>query len=196
VNRRIVTARDVSAGADRVPDGYFDRMLKCIPIEVVGVYVVLTSAAVSAFDGSTLRWWLFVLLLGGVAVAPGYARAALGIRRLSQLGMTTAAFGVFAAATGGWFGTLSWWSGFYPLLASVLFGIGVALVDFGPAHSHPLPAAREPADDSEPGLQPDPGGPDAAEEGADPGGYPGMGGMDPAEESGLLRVWRGPAPPD
>lgn len=193
MNRRIVTARDVSAGADRVPDGYFDRMLKCIPIEVVGVYVLLTSAAVSAFDGSTLRWWLFVLVLGGAGSAPGYARAALGIRRLSQLAMTTAAFGVFAAATGGWFGTLSWWSGFYPLLASVLFGIAVALVDFGPAPSRPL-TARDPAEEAGPGALPDPaagpGGP--AGSGADTGAPPGA---DPGEESGLLRVWRGPAPP-
>jgi hypothetical protein len=185
VNRRIVTARDVSVGADRVPDGYFDRVLKCIPVEVVSVYVVLTSAAVSAFDGSTLRWWLFLLLLGGVVAAPGYARAAIGIRRLSQLAMTTAAFLVFAAATGGWFGTLSWWSGFYPLLASVLFGVAVALVDFGPAPSRPLQPGRDPGDEAEPG-------PADAGEPVGPGAEPAA---QPAEESGLLRVWRGPTPP-
>jgi hypothetical protein len=177
VNRRIVTAEDVAAGVDRVPDGYFDRVLKCIPVEVVSVYVVLASAAVSAFDGGTLRWWLFLLLAGGALAAPTYARSALGIRRASQLLMTTVAFVAIVAVTGGWFGTLSWWTGFYPLLGTVLFGIAVALLGFGPARPRPLPppAAREPAEEVEPAADPE-GDPDDT-------------------DSELLRVWRGAEPP-
>ncbi|HVQ93980.1 MAG TPA: hypothetical protein VMU51_23280 [Mycobacteriales bacterium] len=185
MNRRIVSSEDVVVGVDRAPDGYFDRVLKCIPVEVVTVYVVLASPAATAFDGRSLQWWLGLLLVGGLIAAPAYARSALAIRRLSQLTMTTAAFLVVVAATGGWFGTLDWWNGFFPLLASVLFGVTVAMLGFGPAHPKPpkssppalpdaVPAAREPGDD-------DPTEVVAAE--AEP------------DESGLLRVWRGSDPP-
>jgi hypothetical protein len=185
VNRRIISSEDVVIGVDRLPDGYFDRVLKCIPVEVATVYVLLASAAQTAFTGRALQWWLFVLVVAGTTAAPTYARAALAIRRYSQLTMTTAAFLVVAMVTGGWFATLDWWNGFFPLLSGVAFGVTVALLSFGPARPRPvpaaLPAAREPGDDADPAEAADAGEPAAA----------------PAEEeeSGLLRVWRGSGPP-
>jgi hypothetical protein len=186
VNRRIVSSEDVVVGVDRLPDGYFDRVLKCIPVEVVTVYVLLASPAVTAFTGRALQWWLFLLLVAGTVAAPTYARSALAVRRYSQLTMTTAAFLVVVAATGGWFATLSWWNGFFPLLASVAFGVIVAMLSFGPPRPRPVrastapvvPASREPGDDGDDG---------------DEAGEPVPAG-EAEEESGLLRVWRGSDP--
>ena len=189
MNRRIVSAEDVVVGVDRSPDGYFDRVLKCIPVEVVTVYVVLASAAQSAFTDRTLQWWLFLLALGGLIAAPTYARSALAVRRYSQLAMTAAAFVVVVAATGGWFATLDWWNGFFPLLASVLFGSTVAMLGFGPPRPRPskppAPPGLDPGDDAEPAAddptaQLDPDDPTAPATRAD--------------DSGLLRVWRGSDP--
>lgn len=194
MNRRIVSSEDVVVGVDRLPDGYFDRVLKCIPVEVVTVYVVLASAAQSAFTDRTLQWWLLLLFIGGLVAAPAYARSALAVRRYSQLTMTAAAFIVVVAATGGWFATLDWWNGFFPLLASVLFGITVAMLGFGPARPRPTKAPKQPADGSDPAADPgaDPAGGPA--DGTEPTAVVPGGPADPAEESGLLRVWRGSDP--
>ena len=200
MNRRIVSSQDVVVGVDRLPDGYFDRVLKCIPVEVVTVYVLLASAAQSAFTERALQWWLLLLFLGGLVAAPAYARSALAVRRYSQLTMTAAAFVVVVAATGGWFATLDWWNGFFPLLASVLFGITVAMLGFGPPR--PTKPPKAPADDAaaDPGSDPS-AGPDGTEPTMPTTGLPAgpTSGVpaepaDAAEESGLLRVWRGSSP--
>ncbi|MEN3357701.1 MAG: hypothetical protein V7637_1683 [Mycobacteriales bacterium] len=200
MNRRIVSAEDGVVGVDRSPDGYFDRVLKCIPVEVVTVYVLLASAAANAFDGRALQWWLFLLFAGGLIAAPVYARSALAVRRLSQLTMTAAAFVVVVAATGGWFATLDWWNGFFPLLASVLFGVTVAMLTFGPPRPKPPkpPKAAQPGQPGQPGAVPavrEPGD-DATETiGGTIGGTMGDESAGEAEESALLRVWRGSDPP-
>jgi hypothetical protein len=221
VNRRIITEADAGPGAPQDVDGYFDRVLKCLPVEVIAVYTVVASAAEPAFTGRTLQWWLGILLLGGTLAAPAYAWYALRVRRWAHLGMLTLAFVVVVAAMGGWFGTLSWWSGFFPVLGTVAFGVAVAMLDFGP----PLPwrpKAVKPAAPAAPAapVGPPPGAPlgdlpggdgvpawpgqRAGEEGphgGDPGGgHPGdadpsartvAAPREPDEGSSLLRVWRG-----
>jgi len=164
-------------------DGYFDRVLKCIPVEVTSVYVVLLSAAGTAFEGAELRWWTFVLFAVGLFAAPTYTRTMLDIRSSTQLVMTTVAFLVVVAVTGGWFATLSWWNGYYALLIMVIFGVSTALLQFRPPHprrvqTRPVPppateaeAAPAPSDTPEPSTS-------ALE-----------------EDSALLRVWRGVDPP-
>jgi hypothetical protein len=169
-------------------DGYFDRVLKCVPVEVTSVYVVLLSAAGTAFDGATLRWWTFLLFAFGLVAVPTYARMTLGIRRGTQLLMTTLAFLVIVAVSGGWFATLSWWSSYYALLITVVFGVSIPLVDFDP----PRPRARRPRATPVPAPAPagEPPAPPPPREAAEPTTEP------PAEEdSALLRVWRGVDPP-
>jgi len=176
-------------------DGYFDRVLKCVPVEVASVYVLLLSAASTAFDGAALRWWTFLLFAGGLVAVPTYARTVLGIRQGAQVLMTTAAFLVIVAVTGGWFATLAWWNGYYPLLLIVVFGVAVALLQFGPprpprprrraaparASVAEPPTAPTPVPDPVP-VPPEPRGP-AAQPSAE------------EEDSALLRVWRGVDPP-
>jgi hypothetical protein len=212
VNRRIITEADAGPGSGQPGpgkdvDGYFDKVLKCLPVEVIAVYTVVASAAEPAFNGRTLQWWLGVLLLGGTLAAPAYAWYALRVRRWAQLGMLTLAFVVVVAAMGGWFGTLSWWNGFFPVLGTVTFGVAVAMLDFGP----PLPWRPKPVKHATaPGAlggEP-PGKVGGAPLGELPGGeeapaWPEQRAGDPAaaadpveprepdEGSGLLRVWRG-----
>jgi len=173
-------------------DGYFDRVLKCVPVEVASVYVLLLSAASTAFDGAALRWWTFLLFAFGLIAVPIYARTVLGIRQGAQVLMTTAAFLVIVAVTGGWFATFSWWSGYYPLLLIVVFGVAVALLHFGPPRpprprrraAPAAPVAESPtAPTSVPTSVPVPPEPRAPAE-------PSL-----EEDSALLRVWRGVDPP-
>jgi hypothetical protein len=215
VNRRIVTEADASPSAGPNPgqdvDGYFDKVLKCLPVEVIAVYTVVASAAQPAFTGRTLQWWLGVLLLGGTLAAPAYAWYALRVRRWAHLGMLTLAFVVVVAAMGGWFGTLSWWSGFFPVLGTVAFGVAVAMLDFGPPlpwrpksvkHAAPaapvgpppgaplgdLPGGEQPPAWPDQHDRPDDGPEDAD---VDPSARTVVTPGEPDEGSGLLRVWRG-----
>jgi hypothetical protein len=172
-------------------DGYFDRVLKCVPVEVTSVYVVLLSAAGTAFDGTTLRWWTFLLFAFGLIAVPTYARMALGIRRSSQQLMTTVAFLVIVAVSGGWFATFSWWSGYYALLVTVVFGVSVALLDFGPARPRAprTRTASPPAGEQAPAPSTAPA--PAPRESPEPAT-----GLSPEEEdSAVLQVWRGVDPP-
>jgi hypothetical protein len=167
-------------------DGYFDRVLKCIPVEVTSVYVAL-SAATTAFEGATLRWWTFVLFAVGLVAVPAYARIMLDIRSSTQLVMTTVAFLVVVAVTGGWFATLSWWNGYYALLIIVIFGVSTALLEFRPPHPRRTPTQPVPPPATEAEVAPAPR--DNPEPAAESSTSP----LD--EDSALLRVWRGVDPP-
>jgi amino acid transporter len=184
-------------------DGYFDRVLKCVPVEVTAVYVLLLSAASTAFDGTTLRWWTFVLFLFGLLGTPSYAYLMLGIRLPEQLLMTTVAFLVVVAVGGGWFATFSWWSGFYPLLVTVAFGVAVALLAFNPPRprtARSRASTRTKATATPPGATPDPTPSQPADQPAAPpsprgAAEPPAGPTAEEEDTALLRVWRGVDPP-
>jgi hypothetical protein len=172
-------------------DSYFDRVLKCVPVEVTSVYVLLLSTATTAFDGAALRWWTFLLFAVGLLGTPSYARMALGIERREQLAMTTLAFLVIVAFGGGWFATFSWWSGFYPLLLTVVFGVAVALLRFAPPRPRSArrraapPSTAAPAPPAEAATEPVPAKP----------GDPATASPPLEEDSPLLRAWRGVDPP-
>jgi hypothetical protein len=176
-------------------DGYFDRVLKCVPVEVTSVYVLLLSAATTAFDGAALRWWTFLLFALGVLGTPAYARLALGIERRAQLVMTTLAFLVIVAVGGGWFATFSWWSGFYPLLLTVVFGVAVALLRFAPPRSRPARRRGGPVRATEPAGAPAAGAASPTEPPTEPVREPATQSSLLDEDSPVLRVWRGVDPP-
>jgi hypothetical protein len=184
-------------------DGYFDRVLKCVPVEVTAVYVLLLSAATTAFDGTMLRWWTFVLFVFGLLGTPTYAYLVLAVRRLEQLAMTTLAFLVVVAIGGGWFATFSWWSGFYPLLVTVVFGVAVALLGFGPPRPRPVrhrgaaPTTPAAASATDPRVEADSPAttPPAPRDSAEPERVSSTATTPLDEDSALLRVWRGVDPP-
>jgi len=183
-------------------------VLKCVPVEVTAVYVLLLSAATTAFDGTMLRWWTFVLFVFGLVGTPTYAYLVLAVRRLEQLVMTTLAFLVVVAIGGGWLATFSWWSGFYPLLVTVVFGVAVALLDFDPPRPRPIrhrgsPLAGLAATTSAPSSAPDTQveadsptpTPPAPRDSAEPEPVSSTASTPLEEDSALLRVWRGVDPP-
>jgi hypothetical protein len=179
-------------------DGYFDRVLKCVPVEVTSVYVLLVSAAGTAFSGTALRWWTFVLFVCGLVAVPAYAYLVLGIHDPAQLAMTTVAFLVVVAISGGWFATFSWWSGYYALLITVIFGVTIALLPFGSPRLRPVRRRPVPPPAAEPAAEP------GAEPGAEPAAEAATGTDEPVrvgestlrdDDSAVLRIWRGVDPP-
>jgi hypothetical protein len=146
VNRNIVTEQDAggsveeSLSADGVaatlprPDDYMDRLLKYLPAEVGGAYLIIAGLIGSglAERPRVLQVLLAVLLVLGIAASWLFASRTLHVRRTQQLAMTALAFVVWVSATGGWFATLSWWEAWMGTIFVVVFGFLVRLVPVPP----------------------------------------------------------------
>jgi hypothetical protein len=151
VNRNVITAEDAQAlaqkhgdagakaagGAAFTPpappagtptaDDYWNRLLKYIPIEVIGVYLA-ASDAVASVTGHTKRETVLWIIFGVVlAVTPIYLRNVVGIVRPRQLIISAVAFAVWAFALGGpfaesWSGYESWMGALAIILSAFVFG--------------------------------------------------------------------------
>ncbi len=89
-------------GAIDVPelDSYVRRLLKFIPAEIVGLYIMLSGIARALPDDdfkSGLEWAVFGVLL---VATPPYLHRALNVRKVTQLVLSTTAFAVWAFAQG------------------------------------------------------------------------------------------------
>lgn len=140
MGRSIVAAAPASAGpATRgVPDGdsaptsaqgdqYSDRLLKLIPGEVISLYLSLV-AILSSSNEATSEYAPWVLLVFGAGATFLYLRVAQKVDNFTQLGMSVAAFCVWAIAIGGPFADQSWYSGTYAGMTLAAFTFVAPLV--------------------------------------------------------------------
>jgi hypothetical protein len=177
-------------GAVAVPaeDGYLTKLLKYVPVEVLGTYLfmagVINANVTSQHDR---RVWLGGLLIGILVLTIPYDWQVLGIARLTQVGMSVLGVAVYVFALGGWFATTSWYHQWYASLAVPLFAYLAAVLklpalpDEAPAAKPARPAER-PAKPAEPAEKPAKAGRDraaAADPGAAPGKKPGGRGPGP-----------------
>lgn len=159
MNRNILVEDDfpelvLESGSDSptrpTPDSYFERLLKYIPVEIIGSYLIVAGLLESAYArGSAHRVSLGIAFAVGVVLAPVYAARVLHVRRTMQLLMTAAAFAVWVFATGHFFATFSWWHPWTGTIGVVVFGVLVRVVDLGPLPPEPGP----PASDSPPKVE-------------------------------------------
>lgn len=134
MSRRIVTSRlQATGGAEGTIDGYFDRIVKYIPADVVGLWLFATGliAAQTASDANagTVHWLAF---FGGLILTalwtwkrteePGAGTALL------QIAVSTAAFAVWVFAMGGPFAGLDWYQHYYGSLLLAFFTVASGLV--------------------------------------------------------------------
>jgi len=141
VNRNIITPEDVArVGLERadatVPPGtptvddYWTRLLKYVPVEMIGSYLAIAGVLTTAYkEGTTGRQVsLAVLTVAGLIATWFFAQRVLGVVRTLQLAMTVAAFLVWVFATGGVFATWGWWSPGFGTIAVVAFAVAVRIV--------------------------------------------------------------------
>ncbi len=151
MNRNVITAEDAQALAQKqqgvgaeaagpqtftppappagtpTADDYWNRLLKYIPIEVIGVYLAATDAVASVTGHAkreTVLWIIFGFVL---AVTPIYLRNVAGIVRSGQLMISAVAFVVWAFALGGpfpesWSGYESWMGALAVILSAFVLG--------------------------------------------------------------------------
>jgi hypothetical protein len=150
VNRNILTDDDVpeanlesnapqELGAT-VADDYWGRLVKYVPIEIIGAYMIVSGVVDTAYADSMWQRRLALGILGaaGVIASWFFALRVLKVVRRVQLMMTGLAFAVWSFATGGVFSTMDWWQPWMGTIAVVVFGVAVRIVGLGP-----LPEARE-----------------------------------------------------
>ena len=127
MTRRVQTVQLQAAGAGAAPDGYFDKIVKYIPADIVAAWVAISALVKGATDvpANTILWISFAVGLGLTAWwtwmqtnVPGQPPA------LKQISISTVAFGVWVFAIGAPFDSLDWYRALY---ASILL-IGYTLV--------------------------------------------------------------------
>ncbi len=132
MTRRIITT-NYHATPDTTAriDGYFDRILKYIPADVVGAWIAVSgiiSTAPVASRGVAL-WSSFIF---GIAFTVVWTwRQTSGAKSppaVTQIALSTAAFIVWVFAFGGPFQTLDWYQPFEGSLALIGFTLVSGLV--------------------------------------------------------------------
>ena len=129
MTRRIVTTQ-LEAAAGEPMDGYFDRVIKYIPVDIVAAWVAASGlvAAANRANTTTMLWIVFAFLavLTPIWVVRQTQMANKPPAYL-QAGVSTAAFIVWVFALGGPFAKYSWWDVLYGSLAligcTLIFGL-------------------------------------------------------------------------
>lgn len=127
MSRRIVTTKLQSTGSESTQlDGYFDRVLKYVPSDVIAAWVAATGMIAAAGNiPNTVLWVCFVFGLIVTALWTQTRTKADGAPpALMQIVISTFAFAVWVFALGGPFEQLSFYN---PVYGSLLL-IGFSLV--------------------------------------------------------------------
>ena len=108
-------------------DSYLTKLVKYVPIEVLGAYLfiagVIDSNVTKSHDKSI---WLGALLVGFLVVTAVYDNRVLNIVRWRQIAVSVVGLAVYVFAVGGWFATTSWYHPWYASVVVPAFGLLVA----------------------------------------------------------------------
>jgi hypothetical protein len=132
MSRRIVTSKlDAVAGGANL-DGYFDKVVKYIPADVIAAWTAVTGLISSAtgVSSATLLWIAFVV---GIVVTAAWTIRQTTIPKLplaiTQTAISTGAFIIWVAALGGPFNSLGFWNPAYGSLLLIAYTLLVALIN-------------------------------------------------------------------
>jgi len=113
------------------PDGPLARVVKYVPVDIVGAWVAISAALASKEDAShtALLWGVFAVLL---VVTPIWiirqTQADNHDPARTQALVAAIAFGVWVFALGGPFARYDFYDPAYGTVALVLFSLGAAMV--------------------------------------------------------------------
>ena len=128
IQRPAIPGKEDPRAAVERPDDYKQKLYKYIPAEVIALYLTFDTLLRAAGEEKGFLPWLVCgfCFLG----TPLYLCRVAGVKRASQLAVSTVAFAVWAFALGGPFAALSWYRPIYGglLLPAYTFLIPI----FGP----------------------------------------------------------------
>jgi hypothetical protein len=137
-------------------DDYITKLLKYIPIEILGAYLFMqTVVDTNVTTSHAHAIWLLCLLIGAGVLTVAYDRWVLSILRATQLLMSVLAFAVYVFAMGGWFATTGWYHQWYGSIAVPTFVVLVGIIPIRPLstpNSAKKPASPPPTSATDPGT--------------------------------------------
>jgi len=149
-NRNIITKGDVLQSDDSLrtgvirekamteriaqpaADDYLDRLMKYVPVEIVGIYTIIEVNLKSLIIDANLGTWLLGLLIFGLIATFFYVRFYLKIVRWVQVLLTDLGFAVWVFTIGGWFDTLDFWKAEWGIIATVIYLLITKIVKLEP----------------------------------------------------------------
>jgi hypothetical protein len=133
MSRRVITTQLQAAGTGAATvDGYFDKVVKYIPADIVGAWVFASSAIKEASDVpvTATLWIVFAVLLVITPLwtwrwtkLPGKPPA------YTQIVLSTVSFAVWVFALGGPFTTLGFYRPLFGSLILVLYSLVAATIN-------------------------------------------------------------------
>ena len=130
MSRRVASTQLHAAAAPSI-DGYFDRVLKYIPGEVVAGWVTITGiiASVSSGDNAVLLWVLFgVFMLLTAAYTWKLTNIAGQPPAVKQIVIATIAFIIWAFALGGPFATIEGYTALWGSATLIVYTLAMGIV--------------------------------------------------------------------
>ena len=123
-------------------DDYLTRLLKFVPVEILGFYLLMSGVVDSnVAEPRAHSVWLGCLLIGTLALTAVYDVRILNVVRPAQIVVSILGLAVYVFAAGGWFATTTWYHAWYGSMVVPLFALSVGMIKL-----NPLPAP--PADDA------------------------------------------------
>ncbi|NEO77074.1 hypothetical protein [Moorena sp. SIO4G3] len=129
MGRRIITTQFEAKSSAKI-DGYFDRLLKYIPSEIVGAWIAIKGVLTSADDVpiNLLLWVLFIVFV--VLTAVWILKLTSESNKppaVTQIVVSTGAFIVWVFALGEPFSSLAFYRPVYGSLLLILYNIIIPL---------------------------------------------------------------------
>jgi O-antigen/teichoic acid export membrane protein len=132
MGRRIITSQLEAKGESAKLDGYFDKLLKYIPTEIVGAWIAITGLIKSASNipTNTILWILLVIFTGLTALY--ILRQTYELKKppaVKQTIISTIAFIIWVFALGKPFDSLSFYSPVYGSIVLIIYNLIIPLIN-------------------------------------------------------------------
>jgi hypothetical protein len=132
MTRRVQTVQLQASGAGAPPDGYFDKVVKYIPADIVAAWVAISALVKGATNVpvNTVLWISFVV---GLVLTAWWTWAQTNVTgkppAVKQIVISTLAFAVWVFAIGAPFDSLSWYSTIYASILLIAYTLVIGRID-------------------------------------------------------------------
>ena len=140
MGRQIVTANDLlikqargneqAAGVQPInmsKDGYFNRLLKYIPTEIVGLYLTLNNI-INIQEKNTQAWMSWFIFAICLIFIPLYLNRVLKVKKKIQILISSISFVVWAYALGGPFATCGLFNNLFAALLLPIYTVLISII--------------------------------------------------------------------
>jgi hypothetical protein len=140
MKREVVTTKDFqrmnqSGSEAKFPagtvtrDGYFDRLFKYIPAELVAGYIFVLGVVNKLSDASEIRIFQWLLFIIFCILTPLYLRRVQKVLKVQQQIISVLSFIVWVFALGGPFTLYEWYDPVYGAILLPVFTLIVAIIE-------------------------------------------------------------------